>query len=68
MEILDTASLADFTSTLQEILTANVVIIIGVVALAVGITFVVRWFQTGAYTVIFWAEDKDGKGMHRRFR
>ena len=45
MDILPATTLADLSAALQTTLTANVVIIIGVIGLAVGIAFVTRWFN-----------------------
>jgi len=47
MQVLPATTLATITETFGETLAANAVVIVGVIALAVGITFVVRWFNKG---------------------
>jgi len=44
MEIFPATTVADLTAGLTATLADNIVVIIGVVALSVAITFVVRWF------------------------
>lgn len=44
MEILPPTTVAAMSTTLQETVTANVLIVVGVIGLAVGIAFVTRWF------------------------
>lgn len=45
MTIFPTDTVADLTAGLTSTISGNIAVIIGVVALAVGITFVVRWFN-----------------------
>jgi len=45
MEVLPATTVADLSTALQATLTANVLIVIGVIGLAVGIAFVTRWFN-----------------------
>jgi len=45
MDILPATTVADISTALQTTLTANVGIIVAVIGLAVGIAFVVRWFN-----------------------
>lgn len=44
MDILPATTVTTLTTTLQEYLTDNALIVIGVVAVAVAVAFVVRWF------------------------
>jgi len=44
MEIFPATTVADLVAQLTATLADNIVVIIGVVGLAVGITFVTRWF------------------------
>jgi len=44
MDIFPADTVTQIATTLQETLTANVLIVIGVIALAVAVAFVTRWF------------------------
>lgn len=45
MEIFPATTVADLTAGLTSTISENIVVIVGVVALAVGIVFVTRWFN-----------------------
>lgn len=45
MNILPADTVEEISTALQTTLTANVVVIIAVIGLAVGIVFVTRWFN-----------------------
>jgi len=47
MEVLPATTVADITTSLTATIADNAVVIIGVIALGVGIAFVVRWFHKG---------------------
>lgn len=44
MEILPATTVASLTATLQDYLTDNALIVVGVIGVAVAVAFVVRWF------------------------
>lgn len=45
MNILPADTVEELSTALQTTITANVVVIIAVLGLAIGIAFVVRWFN-----------------------
>lgn len=47
MEILPATTVTTLTTTLTTFVTENAAIVIGVIALGVGVAFVVRWFHKG---------------------
>lgn len=64
MEVLPSVSLSEFLTALGSILAENVPIIIAVIGLFVGITFIIRWFHKGTRTFT----DYDGDGNLREYK
>lgn len=66
MEILPLDSVFEFTSIFTDVIQVNMLVIIGVVALAVGIVFVVRWFWNSVE--IFKSDSGMGQTARNRFK
>lgn len=47
MDVLPATTVTDLTTQLTATVAANAGVIIGVIALGVAVTFVVRWFNKG---------------------
>lgn len=45
MELLPATTVTVLTTQLTDVVTANALIIVGVLGLAIGIAFVMRWFN-----------------------
>jgi len=60
MEILPVSTLQSFITTLGSMFTANVLIIIGIIALGVAVWFVLDWFEKSADRMSLSDYDKYG--------
>lgn len=64
MEIFPVSTVSDILTALDTFVFENIIVVIGVVALAIAITFVVRWFTSGAIGI---GRDPSGQvGFYRR--